>query len=356
MSCPTRTLRPAGKSARPSPHLEAHACRNATDRRDRTRPRWHLRRTRPGTSPASPIRSRIGCAAPPRRRRLLAAGRTGGIGGIDAILHLLADSRLSPARARVRQPLELDQADSPAVHPGHGRARDLSPGSDGSWTRAVRVRIEDGIGEVPPGSPDDTGEPVEIGREREDVEETRSATPSTRATSWRTTAPTWPLVHAVRTPAIATRSGTQDGVAGAFKQTERLWRLICEIARRWTDRRLRISARRRAAFARLRTVRPRMRSSACDLMSVSRRSMSSRPRRCARRDRSDAGRRRSSLRLRRGGRYLVHSFAPMMPHLAEECWEALGHTTLVSQSWTGCPSSRRRRAMSCRSTARSGAN
>ena len=29
---------------------------------------------------------------------------------------------------------------------------------------------------------------------------------------------------------------------------------------------------------------------------------------------------------------LVHAFAPMMPHLAEECWEALGHATLISQS------------------------
>ena len=32
------------------------------------------------------------------------------------------------------------------------------------------------------------------------------------------------------------------------------------------------------------------------------------------------------------GDILVHCFAPMMPHLAEECWEALGHTTFVSQS------------------------
>ena len=29
---------------------------------------------------------------------------------------------------------------------------------------------------------------------------------------------------------------------------------------------------------------------------------------------------------------LVQAFAPMMPHLAEECWAALGHDTLVSQS------------------------
>ena len=32
------------------------------------------------------------------------------------------------------------------------------------------------------------------------------------------------------------------------------------------------------------------------------------------------------------GDILVHCFAPMMPHLAEECWEALGHKTFVAQS------------------------
>ena len=32
------------------------------------------------------------------------------------------------------------------------------------------------------------------------------------------------------------------------------------------------------------------------------------------------------------GDILVHCFAPMMPHLAEECWEVLGHETLVAQS------------------------
>ena len=32
------------------------------------------------------------------------------------------------------------------------------------------------------------------------------------------------------------------------------------------------------------------------------------------------------------GDILVQCFAPMMPHLAEECWEALGHKTLVAKS------------------------
>ena len=32
------------------------------------------------------------------------------------------------------------------------------------------------------------------------------------------------------------------------------------------------------------------------------------------------------------GDILIHCFAPMMPHLAEECWEALGRQTFVAQS------------------------
>ncbi len=38
--------------------------------------------------------------------------------------------------------------------------------------------------------------------------------------------------------------------------------------------------------------------------------------------------------LREAGDILVRLFHPMMPHLAEECWSALGHKTLVStESW-----------------------
>ena len=32
------------------------------------------------------------------------------------------------------------------------------------------------------------------------------------------------------------------------------------------------------------------------------------------------------------GDILVHLFAPMMPHLAEECWSVLGHETLIAES------------------------
>ena len=36
--------------------------------------------------------------------------------------------------------------------------------------------------------------------------------------------------------------------------------------------------------------------------------------------------------MREAVKILVQLFAPMMPHLAEECWAALGHDTLVAQA------------------------
>ena len=36
--------------------------------------------------------------------------------------------------------------------------------------------------------------------------------------------------------------------------------------------------------------------------------------------------------MREAGDILVQLFAPMMPHLAEECWAVLGHRRLVAQS------------------------
>jgi leucyl-tRNA synthetase len=36
--------------------------------------------------------------------------------------------------------------------------------------------------------------------------------------------------------------------------------------------------------------------------------------------------------LLEAGKILTHLFAPMMPHLAEECWSALGESTLIAES------------------------
>ena len=36
--------------------------------------------------------------------------------------------------------------------------------------------------------------------------------------------------------------------------------------------------------------------------------------------------------MREAVEIMVQLFAPMMPHLAEECWAALGHTTLIAEA------------------------
>ena len=44
---------------------------------------------------------------------------------------------------------------------------------------------------------------------------------------------------------------------------------------------------------------------------------------------ADAG---LAFAFREGGDVLVNLFAPMMPHLAEECWQALGHDTPIAEA------------------------
>ena len=132
---------------------------------------------------------------------------------------------------------------------------------------------------------------------------------------------------------------TEEGVQGAWRFVQRLWRLIGEIAD--------INAPARAPGAVRRTGAQRAQSRA------------PRARQCLRRHRAAALQplRRPHLRmrqralrrhrlgrnqpapdfawaLREAGDILVRLFHPMMPHLAEECWAALGHETLVAtEAW-----------------------
>ncbi len=134
---------------------------------------------------------------------------------------------------------------------------------------------------------------------------------------------------------------TEAGVQGAFKQTQRLWRLTCEIERIVGPERPAKPARFSDAAATHSSGRPRRagqdrgRDRAPAVQRLHRHHLRARQhaRRCGRRDR-DGQVLDDDLRFAfaEAGDMLVHGFAPMMPHLAEECWEVLGHQTLVARS------------------------
>ena len=134
---------------------------------------------------------------------------------------------------------------------------------------------------------------------------------------------------------------TEEGVQGAWRFVQRLWRLVGEIAGR---RRRRRRARRNSATQAL-AVRKAAHGA---LAKVSEDIEKLRFNRCVahiyefanalgrrhRRGRNGARRPISPGRLREAGDILVRLFHPMMPHLAEECWAALGHETLVAaEAW-----------------------
>jgi len=133
---------------------------------------------------------------------------------------------------------------------------------------------------------------------------------------------------------------TEAGVQGAYKQTQRLWRLACEIERivgEWHPAKPEsFSAEaqkiRRAAHSALAKVeddieRLRFNVAIATIYELANTLSSA----VGAIETAHVG---DDLRyaFAEAGDMLVHAFAPMMPHLAEECWEALGHDTLVSQS------------------------
>ena len=148
------------------------------------------------------------------------------------------------------------------------------------------------------------------------------------------------MVHAVGFAAERDVIWTEAGVQGAFKQVQRLWRLTCEIERivgpepptkptQYGEEAQRIRRLAHAALARIEDEIERLRFNVCiatiyelaNELSAAVGAIEEAP---------VADDLRAAFA--EAGDILVHCFAPMMPHLAEECWEALGHKTFVAQS------------------------
>ena len=212
------------------------------------------------------------------------------IGGIEhAILHLLY-SRFFTRAMRKCGHLDLDEPFAGLFTQGmvvHETYRD----AEGDWVAPAEVRIEGGRGRA--GAPSrSTGDaPIEIGPiEKMSKSKRNTVDPDEIISSYGADTARWFMLS--DSPPERDVIWTEAGVQGAYKQTQRLWRLTCEIERvvgpdapGQARRVLAGGGRRSAAPPMARWPRSRTTSSGCASTSASRRSTNSPirwPRRSAR--------------------------------------------------------------------------
>ena len=259
------------------------------------------------------------------------------IGGIEhAILHLLY-SRFFTRAMRKCGHLDLDEPFAGLFTQGmvvHETYRD----AQGGWVAPSEVQIDAEGGERR-AVMIDTGEPVEIGPvEKMSKSKRNTVDPDEIIETYGADTARWFMLS--DSPPERDVIWTEAGVQGAYKQTQRLWRLICEIERvvgserparpaAFGDEAKRIRQIAHGALAKIEDEIERLRFNVCIAQIYEFANALS-----AAIGAIDAAPVADDLRwaFAEAGDILVHCFAPMMPHLAEECWEALGHTAFVAQS------------------------
>jgi leucyl-tRNA synthetase len=259
------------------------------------------------------------------------------IGGIEhAILHLLY-SRFFTRAMRKCGYLGLDEPFAGLFTQGMV-VHETYQGGDGQWLAPSEVRVETD-GDARRAFLLDSDAPVEIGpTEKMSKSKRNTVDPDEIISTYGADTARWFMLS--DSPPERDVIWTEAGVQGAFKQTQRLWRLTCEIERivgaerppppaQYGDEAQRIRRIAHTALAKIEDEIDRLRFNVCiatvyelaNELGAAVGAVSEAP----------VG---DDLRaaFAEAGDILVHCFAPMMPHLAEECWEALGHKTFISQS------------------------
>ena len=256
------------------------------------------------------------------------------IGGVEhAILHLLYSrffTRAMKATGHVglEEPFAGLFTQGMVVHETYQRA-------NGEWVMPAEVKV-DGSGNDRHASLIATGEPVEIGPiEKMSKSKRNTVDPDDIIGTYGADTARWFMLS--DSPPERDVNWTEEGVQGAWRFVQRLWRLVheaAEVAAAGDAPRppafgapalaLRKAAHR--ALAHLSEDIERLRFNVCvahihefaNAFQASLASLETEPMadyRWAAREAVDI---------------LVRLFHPMMPHLAEECWAALGHRTLVA--------------------------
>jgi len=259
------------------------------------------------------------------------------IGGIEhAILHLLYSRFFTRAMKKCGY-LNLDEPFAGLFTQGMV-VHETYRGADGQWLAPSEVRVE-AEGETRRAFALGGEGPVEIGpTEKMSKSKRNTVDPDDIISTYGADTARWFMLS--DSPPERDVIWTEAGVQGAFKQTQRLWRLVCQIESvvgpdrppapaRYGEEARRIRTLAHAALARIEDEIERLRFNVCvaavyelaNELSAAVGAIGEAP---------VADDLRAAFA--EAGDILVHCFAPMMPHLAEECWETLGHKTFVSQS------------------------
>ena len=196
----------------------------------------------------------------------------------------------------------------------------------------------DGLGDARRATLASTGEPVEIGSiEKMSKSKKNTIDPDDIIAAYGADTARWFMLS--NSPPERDVIWTEEGVQGAWRFVQRLWRLIGEIAD------IKAPATRPAQFGDAALAVRKAAHRALDHVSDDIAKL--RFNRCVAHIYECANALGDAIgsaetapapdfawALREAADILVRLFHPMMPHLAEECWAALGHKTLVSaEAW-----------------------
>jgi leucyl-tRNA synthetase len=253
------------------------------------------------------------------------------IGGIEhAILHLLY-SRFFTRAMKATKHIGLDEpfeglfTQGMVVHETYRKA-------DGSWAAPAEVKIEV-QGERRHATLVATGEAIQIGDiEKMSKSKRNTVDPDDNNGAYGADTARWFVLS--DSPPERDVIWTEEGVQGSWRFVQRLWRLVVDAAALGADAGARPSAFGSAAL----TLR---KASHGALAKVSDDIAKLRFNRCVAHIYEFANGLQAALAkpeatpdfawaVRESANILVQLFNPMMPHLAEECWRVLGHTTLAS--------------------------
>jgi len=260
------------------------------------------------------------------------------IGGVEhAILHLLY-SRFFMRAMRVSNYLDIDEpfaglfTQGMVVHETYQKA-------DGTFVEPATVTVEaDGDGRRARITA--TGEPVEIGAiEKMSKSKRNTIDPDEIMESFG--ADTARCFMLSDSPPERDREWTEDGVQGAWRFVQRLWRLTAELAElaappgasRPADFGAAALAVRKGAHRTLHEVSQNIEKLRFNVCIAHIHEFAGTLQATAAAARSNGGvTPELSWAIREALEILVQLFNPMMPHLAEECWAMIGHNGMVAEA------------------------